>query len=611
MPQALWNSRAASLLFALLLSLLIGKAVRAAQPDSRLLQFVGSEAGLVIEVSDLRRNLPKLKNSEIFRRLRNTNVYRQWKSSADYRGLVAAQTAIEKLVKKPLGEFLADLFGQSVALAVYPTAKDEPETVLITRASSQETLSAALAAWNRAERSVSETIQFSGHSYVRRKKLDSNENKEKKKRSQTQFYVLFDDVLALSDSESVIRRVIELNSANQTEDGVALDSNAPAAGVQQNFLSTAAFRQAEKSLSPKRFVSVYLNPREWDHAVRFDAEKPGVDRLLADFWRRCDSIGFGMRTDGGVIWEMSAHYDRSGLPQQLASKAVTGPPRFLNRVPRNAAVVVAGRNDLSKAAKFLIEQIPQQQQSDWYRLRHIARGLLVGFDLLDDVLPAVGSNWGLYVIADEGESSHRSPFEGLLAIQLPLPGEITLRKVTLRDGLGNALETALHFLGNSDGKKPGKQESIVRTEIKNGTHFGWLETDRPFQPAYALADGYLVGGSSRGVIKKFLAVKESASLGLQLEFRGRARTYFPDANQLLFVNVAELRKFATRNPERFTERLADSKSVDPKEARRRFEQIVDLLEVIDVAFIAGHIAGERVHVVSGVTAGQRANAARP
>lgn len=602
------NSWAAPLLLASLLSLLVGKAVRADKPDSRLLRLVGSEAGLVIEVSDLRRNLPKLKNSEIFRRLRKTIVYRQWESSADYRGLVGAQKAIEQLVEKPLEEFIADLFGQSITLAVYPIAKHEPQTVLITRASSQEALTAALSAWNRAEHSESETISFSGHTYIRRTRIDSRA----KKGSQTQFYVLFGEVMALSDSESVIRRVIELNRANQTSGDAALGSDAAAADVPQNFLSTAAFREAEKSLSPKRFVSVYLNPREWDHAVRFDVEKSGVERLLADFWRRCNSIGFGMRAGDGVILEMSAHYDRNGLPgRPLHSvETVAGLPRFLNRVPRRAAVVVAGRNDLSGVAKFLIEQIPLQQRGDWRRLRQIGRGLLVGFDLFDDVLPAVGGNWGMYVVAGEGETSNRLPLEGLLAVGLPPPGQITRGKVTLRDGLDNALQTALHLLSGSGGGEADKPDAMVQSEVKDGTRFGWMETDRPFQPAYALTDGYLLGGSSRGVIREFLAVKESVSLGLQPEFRGRARNDFPDANQLLFVNVAELRNIARRNQTQFAKRLAGSKSVDLEEAQQRFEQITDLLQVIDVAFIAGHAGGERVHVVFGIAVGQGATAAQ-
>jgi hypothetical protein len=596
-------NRIGHLVIALLACVLLRAApVAAAETDAGLLWLVGEDAGLVVEVTGLKDQLPKLQNCEVFRRLQETTVFQQWKASDSFRKLDLSKTVIEKLARKTLKQIVDDLFGRSIVLAVYPTEKDEAHTVLITRASSAETVQSAVALWNRIDPSELTRTAIEGYESVRRTRVGPDG-----KPLPPQFYVVFDDIFAFSDNEAAIRRVITLRAAVASSSPA--DRNDLKAKSRRHYLLSSAHRAARDALTPKRFVSLYLNPRAWDDRLDFGADKSKAAAFMSNVWRGCDAIAFSLSVEErGVFVEGMAHYDGRGIVPAVQRSLANGGepetrPTFLNHVPRRAIAVFAGRHDLAEVAKGLMGWIPDQQQADWSRLRQLGRGLLVGFDLFDDVLPALGPNWGTYIVASPGGTADQSPLDAIIGVELQPPGQKTRGKITLRDGLDNALETTLHLIGSiSNTEASGKTSEVETESTQTGTQIRSIKAGKTLNPAYALTANHLVVGTSPDSLNEFIGLNADDSLAADPAFRNAARLYFPKDSQLLYVNVAALRQVIADQGSLLSSRIASSENISLDASKKRVEILSDLLQAFDTVFVAAHADSHRGRLIWGIVA---------
>jgi len=592
------------LAIALFVSLLLYTAPAvAAETDAGLLRLVGEDAGLVVEVTGLKDQLPKLQNCEVFRRLQETAIFRQWKASDSFRKLDLSKTVIEQLAGKSLKKIVNDLFGRSIVLAIYPTGKDEAQTVLITQARSADTLKSAVALWNRIDRSEVTRTTFEGYEFVRRTRVGPDG-----KSLPPQFYVVFGDIFAFSDNEAAILRVIALRAAistSPTDNRGELNTKS-----RRHFLLSPAHRAARNALTPKRFVSLYLNPRAWDDRLDFGADKSKAAAFMSDFWQRCDSIAISLSVDErGIFVEGMTHYDgraneSDGQLSESGGSETGTLPAFLNRVPRRAIAVFAGRHDLVEMARVLMGWIPDgRQQDDWNRLRQLGRGLLVGFDLFDDVLPALGRNWGTYIVASTSETAGQSPLDAVVGVELPPPGQIARGKITLRDGLDNALETTLHLIASFDNEETTKNTADVATETTQaGTHIRSIKAGKTLKPAYALTADHLVVGTSPDSLKEFIGLDADKSLATDPAFRSTAGRYFPLESQLLYVNVSALRRVITDHGALLSSRIAGSEAISLEASAQRVEMLNDLLQAFDTVFVSVHFGSRRSRLIWGIVA---------
>ena len=580
----------------------------------RLLRLVGSDVGICVEASNLGKRLPVLADSQLAERLQNSSFYRQWRESKDYRKLEHAREIIEKLTGKPFEQFATELFGESVVLALYPAGGDKLAGVLLTQTSKEKDLQAALDAWNGAEpRHRLERLEHAGQTYFRRTKPPAG-----KKRGEVLYYVTLGRLFAFSDTESLIQQVIELNRAS-TGNG---PTNAKAAGDagRECLFDSASYQTARRSLSPDSVVSVYLNPRQLDDAIKPKPHEPDPPQALVEIWRRCESLVFGIRLGEGIVVEAVAHYkqsDASGKWTRLIERT-SGPPDFLQRVPRNALAAVAGQHDLDGLSQLVLEQMPKPKRQQLNAFRQIARGLLLGLDLFDDVLPNLKPNWVLYVVPAQQSRGDAPPVDGLLALELPADAKpnAARRKANLRDALHNGLNTALHLAVAAHNGKSPKVPAIVRdTEVPypgqtDKVLVRWIEGMEPYQPAYAITPNHLIFSSSRKLIEEFISTEPEERLISDDGFQRWRESFFPQASQVLFVNVARVRDFVAGHREYFVRQAVRRKTVDAAEAARRVKRLDDVLQLADGAFMAARIADDHVRLVVGVALAEPAGNGR-
>lgn len=579
---------------ALLLLLQAAGPARAQDDRDNLLGLIGADAGLCIEVKDLKKHLPQIEHSEFFRRLQQLDLYQSWVGSEHYRQLLMARASVERLTGRPFGETIGDMFGESVVVAVYPATDGQAAGVLVTRASGPEAIRSALDAWNRAEPHRTETLEHLGQVYHARTRASASQLGA----SATIYYVTLGRNLALSDSESRIRQVIELEAASHSDDSATKTGGAAA------LIDTEKFQQARESLSSDSIASAYFDPRSWDGFLDFESDDSYRHRALCAIWRRCESLIAGVRLSDGPVLELIVHYDGADASPKWDRfiERAQGDADFRHRVPRRAIAAVAGRHDIGGLKKLIPEFLPQRMQRQWDNYLATARGLLFGLDLFDDVLPELEPNWGAYIVPGTPERiANGAPLDGLIAFQLPDPehDEVGETGLSLRAALDNALRASLNLIILNNDDTTQSEPAVVRSEKRDGVMVHWIEGLESYQPAYALGEEYLLIASTPELISECLTIRPEESLAAVPRIECARQEYCPLDNQLLYVDVVDLRNLIADQRELFIHHATTTHGWPLEWAKYELERVEDVLQLVDTAFLAGQINEHRLHIVLG------------
>jgi hypothetical protein len=471
------------------------------------------------------------------------------------------------------------VFGQSVVFAVYPREGKEPAGVLLLRAADEDSLNKALDVWNGDGRVKVETVSFSSGQYQRR-----TESKSKDEKARSQFYFLKGNVFALSDDEAVIKGIVAM-SLGQSEEASLADS--------ENYQSAIA------SLPDDCWATLYFDPRAWKTGWEFDSGKSQVEKVVAGFWKRCNAVAVGFRADQGLAVDVVLHYDPTDLPErwrQFVERA-GGFPEFLNRVPARAFLVFAGKQDLSGVDRLIAAEMNEPARQQWQNARQIGRGLLLGMDLFQDVLPKFRSNWGMYVVAREPLEEGALPVEGLLALELPPVAEDE-KPITLRKALENALSTGFTFLAAMHNSNAPQKPALVKSETQADVSVHWIESLGPYRPAYSLSNEYLIFASSPAVVTEFLS-PDQPKLTDSRVFQLWSERDEPPKGQVLFINWQAIREFLSKNRPFLLDQAVQSHALPREEAEKRFQRLADVLEVLDAVYVGVQILPDQIRLTAG------------
>jgi len=569
-------------------------AVAQSSADARpLTRLVAADVGLCVEVSQFAKTWPAVAQSDFFKRLERLSFYRKWKTGSEYRKLLQTRAGIVAVTGKPFARFADELFGDEVVVAVYVDDRGRPQGVLLTRTASIDVLNAAIESWNRAEQPTTSTHGESGHRYFRRVVG------RKSGKTETLYYAKLGRTLAVSDHEAMIRRVIDL-------DRMTGAARRPDDLSGKSLLESTVYQRAAGSLPAKTVASVYFNPRAWDNQFAAGSNRSAAGQVLAALWRRCRSVIVGLRLERGIVIDAIADYDGTGAPQEWTHfvRQTAGPPTFFQKVPRRALLAFAGQFSPSSLQQLINRQISAFPRNRWDSVRQVSRGLLLGLDVVDDVLPELGPNWGIYLVprtraGKSGNSSRLPPVNGLLAIELraqksPAPGQPTLRAA-----LENGLNTGLNILAAMYNLQSSGPPAIVRTRRRKASVVHWIEGIDGYQPAYALTPTDLIFAGSPQLVDEFLAADSRTALASSPDYVNLSQTYFPGAGQLLLVQVDALRELVRKHAVFFVRKDTTSPA---RRAREKFENAREFLTLFDSAFIAVRITNDQVRlVVGGVT----------
>ncbi|MBW3540104.1 MAG: DUF3352 domain-containing protein [Planctomycetes bacterium] len=568
--------------------LLLALATSAACAAESLVALVGSEAGLCLEATGLKRRLLAAAASPLAERLQETGLYREWLAGEDFQKLLRARDELERFTGQGnLERFLGDLFGQSIVVAVYPKGGGDAAGILLVRAADAAVLEETIAAWNQAEQASLQTFSHAGVEFVRRIPSRSPTDRDVPERDvKTQFYLRRGTLLAVSESDDLIRRTIDLS---RTDDAAA--DPAAAASLAQ----TPRYLRAMDALLLDSTVTLFFNPRAWDRDASRGSEPPADAVLRA--WQHCEAVAIGLQLTGGIVAETVFQFRQldADAPWSRFVSSTRGLPEFLQRVPRQALVVWASRLDLAAGERLLTAQLPDEPRQQWERVKQLSP--LLAVDVVNDLLPNLGPNWGLYVVARQAPTL-LAPVDGLAAFEFDgsTPAE---------QRLDASLETALDRAGRIVSQQTGITLE-VHSRSSGANVVRWLDGLGEYRPAYCVGGGYVVFASAPDLVEDFLTAPPESRLPHSQEFRRWSSAYFASASQLLFVNVAELHRQLAAHREWLVDAAATtSQTLAAENAGRRLERFHELFGLVDAVFVSVELAPTQVRVVTGGVVGPR------
>lgn len=553
--------------------------------DGRLRRLVGDDVGLCIELHDLAGQHRKLRKSEFARRLHASPLFDLLRRSKPVRDLAGARSKIEELTGTPLPQFLNGLFGRSVILAVYPSRTDKPTGVLLTRTADRKTLQDALAAWHRAEpkRGVEE-VPYRGQTYVRFAKKDD---------SKPLYYAALGDVLALSDREAAVKKVIRL-SLTEAGDG---QSNS----VEKSLASLKIYAEARKSLAGEPVATAFVNPRQWDAALGFTAGSTSEKRVPAVIWQSCRWMMGSLRMDDGLIFDAVVQFDPKALPAASTKslQRLQGKPAFLDRVPADVLLAVAGRFDPIGIRNALQLAEEGDNAGDFKKMRRVSTAMMRGFDPITHLLPKLRPGYGLFIVGRSSDGG-RVPFTGLAGFEIEPPAK-TDDNSGWRDKLESGLSNVMQFLVTvhnvKESKRDNPQLASVKSRRRKDVSLHWVETIATYQPAFGISAGYLVFSGDPKLIEAFVAGPPKRLID-DRRFREWRKRFFPGHQQVAWLNIALLREHLRKHETFFASKW--SKANDAEQTAGKVKTLLEALGLFDGAFSAVKTGEARVRFTLGV-----------
>jgi hypothetical protein len=202
------------------------------------------------------------------------------------------------------------------------------------------------------------------------------------------------------------------------------------------------------------------------------------------------------------------------------------------------------------------------------------------------------------------EADDAFPLDGLVSFEFASIGAKSENaksesKVSLRDALDNGLNTGLNLSAAFFNSGSSKTPAVVRTKDSNGAIIRWIDGLSAYRHTVTLAADHLAFASSPELATKFV---DTANTGASSPHKGLNRcreAYFPDDNQIIYVDVASLRKLMEEYRSRLVKRAAEASALSTTDCEERLTRLLDVSSLVDSAFLAGHINGTRLHLVFG------------
>ena len=527
-----------------------------------LLRLVDGNAAACLHVQGLKQSIKTVEHSEFAKRVRAAEFYSKWLKSPEYRHLLGAGAMVTAVTGSSVRNTIEALFGREFVVSLHVSSGAAPTGTLILKMD-EATIQKLLTIWDGTDKQTRTEIDHNGTPYFSSRSANNQQ-------LPPMFYVVLDEVFAISNDESRIRQAIDFSKDEAT---------VPADSLARN----ADFEPATWRRDKTEVMAVYLNPRAFDSFVSADGDVPSFARSA---WKQCRWLTFRSLFEKDQLqFQMNADYDSQASPDWWTRWVRLQAERKLplSQVPSSALLTMSGHvattsiRDLLKSATGNEDALSQNIR----QVRRVLAGLLLGADPLDDLLPMLGPRWLFYSVPRKPAESAAFPLDGLITIDLKLNGT-EAEKSRTKAGLQNALKSGLNALAAIHNAKTKGELSVLREEAASDTTVFWAEPVTSFRPAFAVTNRNLVLATDPKICEAFIAKGAKA-------FADRTARENPpalaDNNQLILASPAEARKLLETHSAWFI-RKAGRDNVDEDEAKERLAKLKDTLSIIDSAWFS-------------------------
>lgn len=559
------------------------RLARACADEPELTSLVGENVGVCVEIRDLRSHLRDVPSAEWFRRLRDLSLVKRWQQGPEFTRWQVGQAGLAALLGQPIDQFVSELFGESVVLAVSPSPTGPPMAVLLSRAAKDDTWDRVLALWDQLEAHDVQTRSAFGRSFqIRRKKTNGQTT------GPDLFTVKLGRTLAISEREELILDVITRAAS------AAKDSRVKPLDQSPNF------RSAMSSLPEGSAVRIFVDPRRWDDELFKDSNSAA---WLLPLWKKLEWLSAGLEIRDGLVFHSVVHHDTNDLPTvwQRFVEASGSSSDLATRLPADA--VLAGEVRIAPDLfRWLCTLDPSEKsQRDWQTFGKVTRGLL-GRHLFDEILPHAKPSLGGAIVPKTPVEEHSAPVDGLLAWQFDLSHGQPSKddQPTLRESLDGALLTLLNFAAVAHNSRNPDSPATLKIQHRESLTLKWLDSLPPYRPAYGIAVDHLLVASDPRLITAFhdRSAGDSALSSEPLFATARSR-HFADHSHWLFVNSRAAREFLVKQHEPLSHQVAHWRKLASPSVAPQLNRVRELLTPFDAAFLAAKVGPGEVRFTAG------------
>lgn len=583
-----------------------------------LLTLVGDNVGICIELNQLKQQFAQIKQSEMYRRLQATTVFRDWLKTTEFQIFDKSVEQLEQQGKQKIVPLIANVFGQSTVLATYwPKKKqDVPVGVLITRAKNQAALKSGLQLWNRlAPNDVIAERKYRGQSYFQRNPAIQKTTSPQKKSAAQQpvpalFYVILDDIFAISDHEQAIQKVIALaQSQHKTEQ----HENKQQKTEVKSLFRSPIYREARRQLTGNPLITVFCNPLVFDplppnqpQPLSTLPQRFSSNNIARFLWKQCRSLMVGIRFDRGFVIESIVNFHHKKLPAQWANitRHIANATTEKTHIPNEALAAVTGRYLPQLLLKEIIHQLMKK------KFRQASQQIGIGpqqLNRFNECLSYLEGNIALFVLPRKN-SQHKG-------VLLDAAGTIEFSSTTatkrstkkkqhakIHTELMNALQTLTKMQPLLNPQQLQKA-AVVKSQQQGKITAHWLDGLGAYRPAFAITPQHLLIASSPATLWRLEKLAKSTNQKIvPNQFAQTQRQFFPNCKQILFVNFQQLRQELRKIKPILQQHFSQSKTISSSKALKQFHRAIDLLGIIDNGFAAVQIKDTHIRVtIGGVT----------
>jgi hypothetical protein len=442
------------------------------RPLDELLRFVPEDTGLCLLAQDLRTYTLEVMESPLADRLRKSSLLADLVSTPEWKLWLVSVKQVEKALELSWREMLDDVLGQAVVFAFRPGPPGKPELeqgLLLIRARKADTLARLVDRINEVQKASGELRELQTRQYRGQQYHCRVEDK------QTNFYLLRGQVLLFTAQEAFLRAAIDREKQSPPDESV--------------------WSVRLRDLGLERAVAgLAINPRAYDEAMLLSGENGSTNRLLTTLWKDVQGFGLGLHLEQQSIRLTCRVLSRGKSSHPALSRflaAADKPSTLWNALPENTLLAVGGRFDGQATLDLLRECLGKQAQDALFADLQRSVGAMLGKDLLKEVLPNLGPDWGLILVAPRATSKTWMPHMRFALRLTSPPGE----DPPLEDTILQAIHGLAQMAVLAYNKKYPDRTLRLRMTRSNGCRIGSLTGEAllpGLEPAWAIKDGYLL-----------------------------------------------------------------------------------------------------------------------
>jgi hypothetical protein len=527
--------------------------VQAATPREELLRYVPEDVAFCLVVQDLRGHAADLAASPFVKNLKDTPFAVGLAASPDLQKLLDVDKFLQTTLKVDAEKLRDEILGDALVFAYRPGPADKPDAeqgLMLLRARDPKLLAELVDRINDMQRQSGElkeleTLKHNAVTYVRR--IEANKPPS--------FYMVRGSVFAFTSQESILREAIDREAKSNVYD------ESPVA------------KQFRLASAQKAMIQFWVNPRAFDKAMERKAkDAPGPEaavlRTFLRYWSALDSIVLSADLQKDFELKLAVRARLEQLPteaRRFLSEAAK-PSDLWQRFPPDALFAVASRFDLPALVEIVQAFLPPEVNNAMKDAMDRGFGATLGHDLITDVLPLVGPDWGTCIVAPASDDKAWFP-QSLFALRVQ-PGDKKPPVDQTVLGAINFFAGVAVLSHNGKGGEPLRLKTVTqdKVEVKYLSGGGLPEG---LQPAYALVNGYLVLANSPETIERFRATPPPS------------KKPTADDVPLLRISFKEIRRFVKERREPLAAAVAEKNQISKDEAGKRLDGLVEALQLVD------------------------------